>query len=212
MVAKGEKGDPGTNGTNGTNGAPGVSPTVKQLTAGDRNCPAGGAAITDASGSTAYVCSGADGKSGADGQPFSGTFTSPNGQYSISVTDTGITIKRDAGPLITLLGDAITVRGGTVSVQANTNAEVRAGLNATVLAGGSATVKGSQDTTITAGATVTLEAGGNTNISGGLVKINGGVTCHPAARVSDTAVGAAPNGGGAVVSTILTGSFSVCIG
>ena len=43
---------------------------------------------------------GADGKDGKakdgkDGQPFSGTFTSPNGQFSITVDDTGIKL---AGP------------------------------------------------------------------------------------------------------------------
>jgi hypothetical protein len=57
---KGLKGDPGAS------GAPGVSPTVAQLQPGDPNCPAGGAAITDASGSTAYACTGADGADGAD--------------------------------------------------------------------------------------------------------------------------------------------------
>jgi len=45
-------------------GQAGVSPTVSQLAAGDANCPAGGAAITDAAGSTAYVCSGEDGQDG----------------------------------------------------------------------------------------------------------------------------------------------------
>ena len=65
----------------------GVSPTVAQLSPGDSHCPTGGAAITGASGSTAYVCSG---QNGADGQPFTGTFTSPNGQFSLTVADTGV--------------------------------------------------------------------------------------------------------------------------
>ena len=38
---------------------------------------------------------GKDGADGKDGQPFSGTFTSPNGQFSITVGDTGIKL---AGP------------------------------------------------------------------------------------------------------------------
>src|SRR6476469_2163573 len=63
---QGPKGDPGTPGVAGANG---TSPTVVQLEANDANCPAGGAAITDAAGHTAYVCS---------AQPFSGTFTSPS--------------------------------------------------------------------------------------------------------------------------------------
>ena len=52
---QGPKGEPGVNG--GT-GASGVSPAVAQLGPGDANCPAGGAALTDASGHTAYVCNG----------------------------------------------------------------------------------------------------------------------------------------------------------
>ncbi len=73
----------GRTATNGAPGQPGVSPTVTQLAVNDPNCPAGGAAITDAAQHTAYVCS---------GTPFSGTFTSPNGKYKISVTDTGVTV------------------------------------------------------------------------------------------------------------------------
>ena len=106
---QGQKGDPGIPGTNGTNGA---SPTVAQLAAGDSHCVAGGAAITDAAGSTAYVCSGQDGK---DGQSFAGTFTSPNGQFSLKVADAGVVIT-GPGTSITL---GVDVRGtGTVTVNA----------------------------------------------------------------------------------------------
>src|SRR5262245_40598420 len=59
---QGPKGDPGT---------PATGPTVTQLPPNDANCPAGGAAITDAGGHTAYVCS---------AQPFAGTVTSPSGE------------------------------------------------------------------------------------------------------------------------------------
>lgn len=41
----------------GPAGKNGVSPTVTPLAAGDSHCSAGGAAITDAAGSIAYVCS-----------------------------------------------------------------------------------------------------------------------------------------------------------
>src|SRR5262245_35923631 len=94
---QGEPGSPGAPGAPGANGANGVSPSVTTLAAGNPNCPAGGAAITDAAGSTAYVCSGND---GADGEPFSGTFTSPNGEYSITVADHGITLARTGGSVI----------------------------------------------------------------------------------------------------------------
>jgi len=108
----------------GQPGDPGTSPTVAQVAAGDSHCAAGGAAITDAAGSTAYVCSGANGKdgvdgtNGTDGTPFSGTFTSPNGQYSISVTDTGVTIS-GVGTTVNLSANGLNLESGSgLKVQA----------------------------------------------------------------------------------------------
>ena len=97
---EGQKGDPGTPGAPGTNGVDGKSPTVAQLAAGDLNCPAGGAAIKDAAGTTAYVCS---------GEPFSGTFTSPSGEYSISVTDGGISLIHGDSPVVNITGQDIAI-------------------------------------------------------------------------------------------------------
>jgi hypothetical protein len=108
---RGLKGDPGANG---------VSPTVAQLAVDDSNCPAGGAAITDSAGSTAYVCNGASGQDGTDGQSFAGTFTSPNGQFSISVSDSGITLARGGGPSIQLSANDITARStGTATIESS---------------------------------------------------------------------------------------------
>jgi len=73
----------------GQNGTNGISPTVKQLQAGDSHCAAGGASLTDAAGNVAFVC---NGQNGADGKSFTGDFTSPNGQFSLSVSDAGVTI------------------------------------------------------------------------------------------------------------------------
>ena len=104
---------------------------MAQLGPDDPNCPNGGAAITDAANTTAYVCygqNGQDGQNGADGQPFSGTFTSPNGEYSISVTDDGVTIAQTGGSLIRLASDTI---------------KVFSNATATVESSGSLTVKGS---------------------------------------------------------------------
>jgi len=86
----GKDGKNGVDGKDGKDGVNGASPTVTQLLPMDSHCAAGGAAITDAAGSTAYVCSG---QNGQDGQSFAGTFTSPNGQFSLKVTDAGVEIK-----------------------------------------------------------------------------------------------------------------------
>ena len=149
---------------------------------------AGGVAITDAAGTTAYACSGSDGAPGADGEPFSGTFTSPNGQYSISVADTGITLKRTTpgGASIALHDDDITVKSSqTVNVEAGTDLKLKGSVSALVEGGGFATVK----------------AGALTAVSGGLVTING-PGCRPAARLNDTVTS----------GLITTGSATVCIG
>jgi hypothetical protein len=119
---QGPQGAPGQNGAPGANGKDGVSPTVAQVAPGDTNCAAGGAAITDAAGNTAYVCNGTNGK---DGQPFSGTFTSPNGLFAINVTDNGITltgptgsIKLDAGTLTLNAAGPTAINAGELALNA----------------------------------------------------------------------------------------------
>jgi len=166
----------------GPAGPAGQSPTVAQLASGDANCPNGGAAITDANGSTAYVCNGAN---GANGQPFSGTFTSPNGEYSISVADTGITIQHGTHVRMTLAGDDLEVR-------ANSGIDMRSGLGATLEAGTDLRLRG--------GATVGVNGGGITTVNGGIVQLGG--ACHPLARLGDVV----SNG------VIASGSATVCAG
>lgn len=99
----------GAQGPAGEDGADGTSPTVSQVGPGIGGCANGGAAITDSAGATAYVCNGLNGQDGADGDSFSGTFTSPNGLYSINVTDAGVTI---ASP-----DSSIAVSGGEIRVE-----------------------------------------------------------------------------------------------
>jgi hypothetical protein len=187
----------------GTNGAPGVSPLVLQLSPGDANCPAGGAKITDAAGTPAYVCSGQTGQNGQDGQPFSGTFTSPNGQYAISVTDTGITLKRNSGgPTITLVGNDITVKSsGTAKVEAATDL---------TLHGITATLKGDATATVDAGAFATVH-GVQTEIKGdSITKVNGNILflnngVRPVSGLGDNVVV------GGTAGSIITGSGTVLI-
>jgi hypothetical protein len=111
---QGQKGDPGVPGPPGKDG---VSPTVAQLSTGDSHCAGGGAAITDARGTTAYVCSGQNGK---DGQPFAGTFTSPNGKFSMSVADDGVQIVGpDSKIVLPGTGGVTVTSAGTVAVTGN---------------------------------------------------------------------------------------------
>jgi hypothetical protein len=120
-----KQGVPGTNG---------VSPTVAQLASGDANCANGGAAITDAAGNTAYVCSGTNGTNGTDGADFAGTFTSPNGQYKLLVTDTGITLQGPVG--------RIQLTPTLTEIRADTDLNLLAGATAKLQGGALTQVRG----------------------------------------------------------------------
>ncbi len=157
---QGPKGDPGT---------AGVSPTVTQLRAGDANCPTGGAALVDGSGSTAYVCNGA---AGADGQSFAGTFTSPSGEYSITVGDAGITLGHGSSNSILLTGDDLTVRSDDISIQSARSTTLQAGTTANVQAGSTATIDAAGNLSITTSAAGLFHAGGPLNLQGSIVNIN----------------------------------------
>lgn len=116
--APGTDGAPGKDGVDGKDGANGVSPVVAQLAADDPNCPTGGVSITDAAGTVGYVCNGAKGDTGEAGQ-FSGTFTSPHGDFSLTVGDTGIKlhgptseITMDVGSLLVDSDSMLKVEGG----------------------------------------------------------------------------------------------------
>jgi hypothetical protein len=195
-----------------------------QLAAGDSNCPAGGAAITDAAGATAYVCNGRD---GADGQEFAGSFTSPNGEYAISVTNDGIVLSHGSDTAVMLAGSSVTLlSGGLLRVQAGTNVAVTGGGNVVVQSGAGTTMqsgggfqidaatnfaaRGGSNVTVQSGAATTMQSGGATTmqsgasfgLSGSHVQINGGSACPPAARLGD----------GVAAGAISSGSSTVCIG
>jgi hypothetical protein len=209
----GAQGLPGTHGTNGTNGTNGVSPTVQQLAADDAHCPAGGAAITDSAGSTAYVCSGANGQDGADGTPFSGTFTSPNGKYSLKVTDTGVVISALNGAKIDFSDSAINVTSrGTTFVRSDGDFTVMGSTNVTLRAASNLSLRGDSNVTLQSSNTATVSAGGPLSLSGGTVGINRGSTCFPAVRVSDAITDADAESGQQFVVALAPGSSTVCIG
>jgi hypothetical protein len=216
----GPAGQDGADGADGQGGADGVSPTVTQLAVGDVNCPAGGAAITDAAGTTAYVCGGANGDDGADGEPFSGTFTSPNGEYTISVTDNGISLA-SPGALIDVAGTAITVQaagaldvaagttlgltsGGGTAFSAGSSFDVNAGSSMALSAGSALAVSAGNAFTVSAGGSATLQSATAFSLRGSVVNINRGTPCERAAREGDTV--------DPVRFTIDSGASTVCIG
>jgi hypothetical protein len=157
---QGPKGDPGTDG---------VSPAVTQLSPGDANCPDGGAALTDATGSTAYVCNGV---AGADGQSFAGTFTSPNGEYSLTVGDSGIAIRHGVSNSITLTGDDLTVRSDDIELRSDRSTTLQAGTTASVQAGTTATIDSVGNLSLTTTGTGLFHADGPLNLQGSVVNVN----------------------------------------
>jgi hypothetical protein len=210
----GAPGAQGPAGEDGADGADGTSPTVSQLGPGNGQCDNGGAAITDAAGTTAYVCSGANGQAGADGDPFSGTFTSPNGQYSISVTDSGVSLASPDSSIV-VAGSAITIEtlpgGDDVVVRSRGDFDLRSDLSLMLRAGTSARLESGTALDLRAGSTALFQSSGGLSVRGSLVNING-PGCMGAARVGDLAQGIASGEPGPVMSTILTGSPTVCIG
>ena len=173
-----QKGPAGPGGAQGAAGTDGVSPTVAQLTAGDANCPNGGAAITDAANHTAYVCNGAQGATGqpgAEGQPFSGTFTSPNGQYSISVTDDGISIASTSSATIGLdstgiaihTPGTIAVRGRGVDIQSQADLGLGGADSIGLNSGNDVFITGSGNLTINTGNNASWQVGRNFSVNTG---------------------------------------------
>jgi hypothetical protein len=199
----------GPDGPAGKDGAAGVSPTVRQLVAGDQTCAAGGAAITDAAGSTAYVCSGAKGDigaDGADGDPFSGTFASPNGEYSISVTDNGVAITSPDSS-IRVSGTQIridTMGSDSLVLKSSTGLEVESGVGLSL--------KGGSTVDVRSAAGLLLKGGGTATLEGSAVRVGGGMACAPAARLGDAIAGTASGDPGPFSGTIIAGTPNVCIG
>jgi hypothetical protein len=118
---QGQAGDPGAPGQNG-----------QSVVMGDAgaNCANGGVSLTVGS-DTRYVCNGANGQDGQDGV-FTGHFQSPNGQYKLDVTDTGISLTGPNGRMhINSAGiDAdsallLDLRGSSVSLESQSSLDVR---------------------------------------------------------------------------------------
>ena len=104
--SNGQDGQDGRDGRDGQDGRDGVGVTNLALAPGDDPaCPNGGTKFTGASG-VSYACNGSNGQ---DGQDFTGTFTSPNGQYSLVVDDTRARLQ---GP-----SRSVQITAGNIQVQ-----------------------------------------------------------------------------------------------
>lgn len=154
-------------GAQGVPGAPGTSPTVAQLVAGDEHCPAGGAAITDALGSTAYVCSGSDGEAGQDGEDFNGSFTSPNGRYSLRVGDDGIVLSSDGRDVLTIVDSNAVVNAESVGITSDLTTNVQSGLSTAIASGSTLDITTGASATLTTGANLSVATGAATTMSTG---------------------------------------------
>jgi IPT/TIG domain-containing protein len=147
------------------------------------------------------------GPTGPPGAPgtFTGRFQSPNGAYSLDVTDTGIRL-RGPGATIEIVNSAVNIMSGNVTVRSDVNTDIRSGANTTVRAGASMDIQSSATTTLRAGAITTIQSGGITDIQGGVILLNG--PGRPAARAADPVQVDPATGTGAITS----GSTSVFIG
>ena len=147
------------------------------------------------------------GPTGPQGPPgtFTGHFQSPNGQYTLDVTDTGV---RLAGPGATLqLGNGtVTIMATNVVVRSDVNTEIRSGATTMVRSGANTDIQSSASTTVNSSASTTIHSGASTSIEGSPVLLNGGA--KPAARIGDP-VQVDPASGAGVITG---GSTTVLVG
>lgn len=100
---------------------------------------------------------GADGAHGQDGEDFAGTFTSPNGEFSLSVDNAGARIEGPNGRIL-LGNDGIRLEGVLGSLRLTTS-----------------------ETALRSTGALRLQSGGTIALSGAQVALNG-AGCSPAAR------------------------------
>jgi hypothetical protein len=129
------------------------------------------------------------GPAGAQGPPgvFSGHFQSPNGRFTLDVTDTGIVLAGPNHAKIQIVPGTVnpsltevTVAGDNVLLNSNSDFSARVGGNAQLRSGGNMVLRGDTNaelsslatTTVKGGATATLSSDGVTVVKGALVTIN----------------------------------------
>ncbi|HKW78205.1 MAG TPA: hypothetical protein VJQ09_03835, partial [Candidatus Limnocylindria bacterium] len=146
---------------------------------------------------------GATGASGATGPAgaFSGTFTSPNGQYSLSVTDAGITLS-GSGTVIALGGNGVRIDTPTFTLMSQQGTRIATGEDLQINTGTSASIR--------SGAATTIDSGGSTTVKGAVVFVGGG-SCAQAIRRIDTAEVFVPSVPGTYPVQFTSGSADVLL-
>jgi hypothetical protein len=159
------------------------------------------------------------GQQGAPGA-FTGTLTSPNGAYSISVTDTGIVL-RAPGATARLAGNDITLdSGGSTTVQTGTSFGLVTGTDISLASGGNTTVQSAKrlaassgtDTTLAFAKDLSVSVGDTTSFQGGgnvAVAVGGTTNVQGAGNVTVDSGGAATLRGAAGVLLSSPGPVTV---
>jgi hypothetical protein len=71
---------------------------------------------------------GQDGKDGQDGQSFDGSFTSPNGEHSIEVADTGIVLTDMNGATVVIANGEVAISGDSIDVNPGGGTAITSGI------------------------------------------------------------------------------------
>jgi hypothetical protein len=219
----GVDGQNGQDGADGQDGQDGAGVTNQALAPGeDAACPNGGTKFTSANG-VSYACNGSNGQ---DGQDFSGTLTSPNGDYKLVLNDSAARLE---GPLasVQITGAGVKVEGPRGALQLLTNtssltSQAALGLNA----GGGLTMNAAAALNMNAGNALTLHAqglfsadsGSVTTIGGTRTVVNGtqqislnGLNCG-LLRPADFPSAIGPGGGQILLNPLNAGSPTVRFG
>ena len=114
---------------------------------------------------------GQDGEDGQDGAPFSGTFTSPNGQYSLNITDTGIVLS-GAGSTINVTSAGVAVQSDRdLTLQSGSALVAQAGTGVSI-AGNGVAIDSDRNLTLQSELGLFAEAGTGVSIAGNGVVID----------------------------------------
>jgi len=122
---------------------------------------------------------GAKGETGAMGPPgtFSGSFTSPNQDYRLAVTDTGVEL---AGPnaRITLTDAGISINSAlALSVRSGTATDIRSGSTLDMRSGSSTDIRSGSSTDIRSSSTMNIESAATMDIaSTSAINVSGAAT------------------------------------